>query len=172
MQQFVISAIGPDQPGIVNKLTKAVEQLGGNLADSRMINLKGQFAVVMLVEIAPDQHDPLKQSLTQVAQPLGLVLSFSTDPSSPSVQGIPYRIRTYAMDQVGLVHRITHQLHSLNVNIEELNTQLEHGAHSGTPLFTMDMIVTIPKDVALVDVRRALEDLCAQLNCDLDIDRA
>ena len=174
MQQLVISAIGPDQPGIVGQLTKTVEELGGNWADSRMINLNGQFAVMARIEIASDQLPQVKQTLATTAQDLNLTLTLAPlDSDTPTTipLGIPYRIRTYAMDQVGLVHKFTHLLHTRNVNIEELNTQLDHAPHSGTPLFTMDMIVTIPQELQLKQLREELEDLCADLNCDLDLDR-
>lgn len=173
MQQIVLSAIGPDKPGIVDQLTKVVEELGGNWADSRMINLRGQFAVVARVEIGDDQLGNLRANLESATGHLNLTLSLApADHGEATIPlGIPYRIRTYAMDQVGLVHRITHLLHTLQVNIEELNTQLDHAPHSGTPLFTMDMNVTIPKDLKLKELREKLEQLCAELNCDLDLDR-
>ncbi len=173
MNQLVISAIGPDRPGIVDELTAAVTDRGGNIADSRMVNLRGRFAIIMLIEIDPNQAAGVRSDLDATAGNIGLTLSIQ-DTDSTIVEitpAIPYRVKIYSMDQVGLVHRVTHTLHMLQVNIEELDTRLEHGAHSGVPLFSMNMVISVPQTVPLRNVRHDLENLCADLNCDLDIDR-
>lgn len=171
MQQLVLSAIGPDRAGLVDQLTAALGEHRANVADSRMVNLRGQFAIVMLIETA-DEHAPaVQQALSAAADRLGLTATLRTAGGEQVARAsVPYRVRAYAMDQVGLVHRITHALHLLGVNIEELSTRLEHGPHTGTPLFTMDMIVTIPADVPLKRVRDELDQLGDQLNCDLDLE--
>ena len=173
MKQLVISALGTDRPGLVDRLTEALADARANVADSRMVNLRGRFAIMMLVEVADDRVDDLRDRLPRVAESIGLTAFLAdADADDRGRAGVPYRIRTYAMDQVGLVHRISHVLSDLNVNIEDLTTRLEHGPHTGTPLFSMDMVVTVPGDVPLRDVRGRLERLCSELNCDLDIDRA
>jgi glycine cleavage system transcriptional repressor len=174
MQQLVISAIGPDRPGIVDSLTEALSRHAANIADSRMINLRGRFAVVMLVEVPADRPDAVVADVQAAATKLGLTATVqrADDPAGKAVKpAVPYRIRTYAMDQVGLVHRITHVLHMAGVNIEELSTQLDHAPHTGAPIFSMDMIVTVPASTKLKQVRDDLERICGELNCDLDIDK-
>ena len=173
MKQLVISAIGTDRPGLVDRLTEALAGYHANIADSRMVNLRGRFAIIMLAEVTDDRVDELRQRLPAVAESIGLTAFVAdADSGDATIPGVPYRIRTYAMDQVGLVHQITHALSELNVNIEDLTTRLEHGPHTGTPLFSMEMVVTVPTDVPLKQMRQNLETLCAELNCDLDIDRA
>ena len=171
MSELVISAMGDDRPGLVDELTQAAAKNGANVAGSRMVNLHGVFAIVMLVEIE-GPIEPLKQAFEEAAGRLGLTLSIQ-QPGGGGRSGaaVPYRVRVYAMDQVGLVHRITHALHVLSVNIEELTTKLEHAPHTGAPLFSMDLIASVPAEVKLRSVRDNLEELCAELNCDLDIDR-
>jgi len=173
MKQLVLTAVGPDRPGLVDQLTQRLGEFDCNIADSRMVNLHGQFAVVMLIETPDDQAGQVQQVLPEASGAIGLRISVAqaTDQSDHK-PGVPYRVRTYAMDQAGLVHRFAQVFNQHGVNIEDLTTKLEHGPHTGTPLFSMDMVVTIPLDVQLTDVRAALEKLCADLNCDLDIDRA
>lgn len=172
MQQLVLSAIGPDRAGIVDALTGSLREHRANIADSRMVNLRGQFAIVMLIETPEDEAAAVQQALTRAAEQAGLTATLRTAAGQKVADpAVPYRIRAYAMDQVGLVHRVTHALHLLRVNIEEMSTRLEHGAHTGTPLFSMDMIVSIPTDVPLKKVRDELDELGSQLNCDLEIEK-
>lgn len=173
MQHTVITAVGSDRPGIVDQLTEALAGLRANIADSRMSNLAGQFAIVMLLEVPDDAMAALRRALPPSGRSMGLAITVAPAPGDAGRRpGVPYRVRTYAMDQAGLVHRFTHLLHARNVNIEQLDTRLEHGAHTGTPLFSMDMVITVPEDVKLKELRDQLETLSAELNCDLDIDRA
>jgi len=172
MQQLVVSAIGPDHPGLVDQLTQALARFDCNIADARMVNLHGQFAIVMRLQIPDASAQTLEQQLPGIVEPLGLSALIAPAGDQPAQPGVPYRVRTYAMDQAGIVHRIAHALGQRNINIEDMTTTLEHGPHTGTPLFSMDMIVTMPPNVKLQDVRTDLEALCAELNCDLDIDRA
>jgi len=172
MHDLVLSAIGADRPGLVDRLTEALEKYHANVADSRMVNLHGQFAIIMRLEVPDDRFQPLKDGLPDDAQALGLTTLIRAADHPTTQAGVPYRIRTYAMDQAGLVHHIAHALSTRGVNIEDLTTRLDHGPHTGTPLFSMDMIVTIPVDVKLKSIREDLENLCAELNCDLDIDKA
>ena len=69
---IVISALGSDRPGIVEALSGAVLAREGNILDSRMTVLGGEFAVLMLVSgqedaLAQLEHDraSLEQALKQ-----------------------------------------------------------------------------------------------------------
>ena len=169
MSNLVLSAIGTDQPGLVDSLTETLSGYAVNVADSRMINLAGQFAIVMLIELPDEQIDRLSSKLPAAARQIGLSVMIGR-PGEPAPRpGVPMHVHIYSMDQPGLVHRIAHLLHTLGINIEEMDTLLEHGAHTGTPLFTMDMVITVPDSVALPEVRRQLGDLCVELNCDVEI---
>ena len=175
MQSLLIAASGPDRTGLVHQLTETLGEYGANIADSRLVNLGGRFSIMMLVQAPGEQVKGLYEQLPQAASRIGLALDVHEVESVGSGErtpepGAPYRIRTYAMDQPGIVRRISETLTRARVNIEELQTHLQHAAHSGAPLFTMDMIVTVPESCSLKDLRRQLQTLCDEMNCDLDIE--
>ena len=122
MQQLVITAVGPDRPGLLDELTGWLLDAGANVADSRMVNLGGQFALILLAEAPAETDDSFCDRLSFAGQELGLTVQVcpqSTDPSTRRV-GVPFQLRVYAMDQPGIIHRITHVLHEHGVNVEEL----------------------------------------------------
>lgn len=49
IQQLVVTASGPDRPGIVARLSKRVLDCGGNVEESRMARLAGEFSILMLI---------------------------------------------------------------------------------------------------------------------------
>lgn len=173
MQELVITAVGPDKPGLVGKLTAPLFEAGVNVADSRMVNLRGQFAVILLAEVPERSLDDVQGALLTVAEQLGLALTFrghqAQEDHWPTTVGVPYRLRTYAMDQPGLVHRITDLLQRHGINVEELETRSHPRPETGAPLFSMEVRMTIPAAVQVKNVRTELEALCDELNCDVEI---
>lgn len=171
MAQLIISALGPDRPGIVGELTAHLHSAGGNLLDSRMVNLRGEFAIMMLLECPDDTARKLASELPAVSASMNLKLTVTPQESAAKPRGgIPYRLRTYSMDQPGIVARLTGVLRSLGVNIEELTARQESAAFAGSPLFVTEILLTIPKEVALSKVREQLEAVGNEINCDVDLD--
>ena len=41
----ILTALGTDRPGLVDEVSQFIFQHGGNIEDSRMLNLRGQFAI-------------------------------------------------------------------------------------------------------------------------------
>ncbi|HYE20803.1 MAG TPA: ACT domain-containing protein [Tepidisphaeraceae bacterium] len=174
MDQLIVNAIGPDRPGIVGEVTGHLHAAGANVLDSRMVNLRGQFALLLLVEAPADAVAALKQSLPAAAEGWGLRLSVSdgsTATAAPS-KGIPFRLKTYSMDQPGIVHKVSALLREFGVNIEDLSARQESAPFMGTPLFLMEMRVTVPAGVSIQGVRGKLRALCDGLNCDVDFEPA
>jgi glycine cleavage system transcriptional repressor len=173
MSQLIISAVGPDRPGIVGELTGHLHSSGGNILDSRMVNLRGEFAIMILLEIAPDVAEQLKTDLQSVGQRMGLSISTSAQTAAAkAVRGLPYRLKTYSLDQPGIVARLTNLLRSHDVNIEELSAWQQSAAFTGDPIFLTEMQLTVPPKVSLRDLRAELESLCNELNCDVDLEPA
>jgi glycine cleavage system transcriptional repressor len=174
MPQLIINALGPDRPGIVGQVTGHLHAAGANVLDSRMVNLRGQFALILLVEAPPAAIAQIQQSLPPLAEKIGLRLTL-TDAPSPSAQpikGIPFKLKTYSLDQPGIIHKISDLLREHNVNIEELSARQESAPFAGDPLFLMEMRITIPSGVPISALRSKLTTLCDTLNCDIDFESA
>lgn len=173
MPQLIINAMGPDQPGIVGQLTGHLHAGGANILDSRMVNLRGQFAIILLLEAGEDDLDRFRKTLPQAARAMGLNLAISErETPRPAVTGLPFKLKTYSLDQPGVVARISEVLRSHGVNIEELDARQESAAFDGTTLFLMEMRLTVPRQVAVRQLRAELEKQCEALNCDLDLEPA
>ncbi len=170
--ELVVTAVGPDRPGLASEFTGHVHAAGANLADSRMVNLRGQFALLALVEGSTEVLEALKRRLRNASAAMGLEIEFSAAPKTSPRQGVPFRLKTYSMDQPGIVHRITSYLREHEINVEELVTRLESAPFMGTPVFTMEILMLVPPSSSVKTLRRALEELGDSLNCDVDLDPA
>ena len=171
MPQLVLTAVGPDRPGLASELTRHLFEAGANLADSRMVNLRGQFAVLVLVEGTDAALSAVRERLAAMGQATGLTIGCAADaPAWAPRPGLPFRLKTYAMDQPGIVHRVSSLLRDRGVNIETLETRLESAAFAGSPVFTMEMRITVPPDVPVRALRRELDQACDALDCDVDLE--
>jgi len=173
MSQLIITAVGPDRPGIVGELTAHLHGGGGNILDSRMVNLRGEFAMLILLEAADAAAEQLRRNLTGVGEKIGLRLSISEQKKAGQrVRGLPFRLRTYSLDQPGIVAKLAQVLREHAVNIEELSARQESAPFDGAPLFLTEMRLTVPAGVPLGKLRAELESVGSALNCDLDLDPA
>ena len=173
--ELVITAVGPDRPGLASELTGHVRAAGANLADSRMMNLRGRFALLALVCGSPEALESVQRELRAAAGAMGLTINFSGEPSASSGgarAGVPFRLKTYSMDQPGIVHRVTTFLREQDINVEELTTELASAPFMGSPVFTMEILMLVPDRTNVKALRRALEELGDTLNCDVDLDPA
>ena len=173
MAQLIITAVGPDRPGLVGELTGLIFAAKANLADSRMVNLRGHFALVALIDGSDDALKTIRAGLPDSAARMGLAVTFAQEGAAAKpLVGIPFRLKTYSMDQPGIVHRVSDLLRRHQINIEELETRLESAPFMGSPIFTLELRMQVPQNARVNQLRKDLEALCDQLNCDFDLEPA
>jgi glycine cleavage system transcriptional repressor len=170
-QQLVISAIGEDQPGLISKLTSAIMDTGGNILDSRMAILGGEFAMLILVAAPWNALAKLEGSLPALEAQLGLTLiSKRTQAGESQPNAMPYHVEVVAIDHPGIVNHIASFFSDQGINIQELNTVRYLAAHTGAPLFSISMTVNIPMDISLAGLRERFFTLCDEQNIDAIIE--
>jgi len=173
LQQLIVNAIGPDRPGIVGQFTGHLHKGGANVLESRMVNLRGQFAIIALFEAEDAAAEGLRQALPALAKEIGMRLTVTdAEPPVTTAPGIPFRLKTYSMDQPGILHGVSDVLRAYGVNIEDLSARQESAAFMGTPLFLMEMRLTVPPKVPIKELRSRLQATCDGLNCDVDFEPA
>jgi glycine cleavage system transcriptional repressor len=173
MSQLIVTAVGPDRPGLVADLTRHVFEVGASLADSRMVNLRGHFALLALIEGPPDTLASLWRKLESEGAGMGLSLEIyeAAAPATSRVPGsVPYRLKVYSNDQLGIAARVTELLRQHSVNVEELETRIESAPFAGTPLFVLEAVVTLPQGTSARKIRDELGALGEKIGCDIDLD--
>ncbi len=146
-QQLVVSALGHDRPGLVAWLSARIQEAGGNILDSRMTILGGEFAVLLLVDGDEASLRVLNEALPAAAPSEGLVVQTRltesrAEPTRESVRA--YRIE--AMDHPGIVQRMAAFFSERQVNIEDLRTETYAAAHTASPLFAAELTVRLSAD--------------------------
>src|SRR5688572_31213922 len=96
MTHAILTAIGTDRPGIVDELSQFIFDRGGNIEDSRMVNLRGQFAIMVLVGGGADALGRVGRELPEFSKRIGMQSELrpaaATDRPSQAADALPYRL--------------------------------------------------------------------------------
>lgn len=164
---FVIAALGNNRPGLVHQLSKAVKDCGCNILDSRMAVLGGEFAVILLLSGTWDAIAKIESMIPRLEDSLDLTLiSRRTEVREKVANLMPYAVEVVASDRPGIVHDIAQFFSSRDINIEELFTGSYSAAHTGTPMFSLHVTISVPTNTSIAALRGEFMDLCDQLNLD------
>jgi glycine cleavage system transcriptional repressor len=172
MESFlVITALGKDKPGIVDKLSETVTNCSCNIVDSRMTVLGGEFAVILLVSGKWNELAKLEDALQAQREALELTITCKrTEPGEIAKNLMPYSVEVISIDHPGIVYELAHFFSSRNINIQELNTTRYSAAHTGTPMFAVHMTANIPADTHVATLRDDFLDFCESQNMDATIE--
>jgi len=168
---LVISALGKDRPGIVNQLSRAILDAGCNIEDSRMTVLGGEFALMLLVSGVWNAIAKLESQAKALEKKLELtVVTHATETRAVKTAMVPYIVDVVSMDHPGIVHEIAEFFSTRNINIEDLSTWTYAAAHTGTPMFSMNMTISVPAAVNIGQLRDEFTRFCDSLNLDASIE--
>ena len=168
-QSLVITAIGEDRPGIVNDLTEVLLDARLNIEDSRMSLLGGEFAIILLVSGDASSVNTITADKDSLENKLGLSILIKPTSRREQADGsVRYTIRVEGMDNPGIVHKLAAYLSQQNINIVNLQTQKGHAPHTGSPVFSVNMLVDIPAAANLEQVDAGFTKVCNELNMDAE----
>jgi glycine cleavage system transcriptional repressor len=166
-QHIVISAIGNDRTGVVQDLTKVVLSCGGNIEESRMTTLGSEFAMLLLVSGNWHTLSRLEQGLDKLCESGNLSVSIKeTDMKPPEEDRLPYAVDIVALDQQGIVFNLANFFASRDIEIADVATRSYAAAHTGAPMFAVQMAVNVPSSVHVAQLREEFHELCDRLNLD------
>ena len=166
---LVLSALGPDRPGLVAAIAEEIKGRGGNVEESRMAVLGAEFGVMMLVGGSADVLSAVERELPKLAERLGLGVLTRRTKAQTRAAGLPCTLVASAFDQEGIVHSLADALGKLGVNIVSLETSTYHASMSGAPLFRFEAALDVPRGVGLASLRAHLVEVSKSLDLDVDL---
>ena len=152
MAALAVTAVGADRPGIIARVSGVLLDHGGNLQDSTMTILGGQFAIVLLVETAADAA-ALETDLAAATADLGLVVAVRPVGEGASSPPPTHMLSVYGADRPGIVHSVATVLAERSVNVTDLTTRVLEGERA---VYAMVLEVSIPTDVDPDDLAEQL----------------
>ena len=168
---LVVSALVENTAQVVRNLTKVVLDCGGNIKESRMAALGSDFAMLLLVSGNWHTMNKLEQDLARYAETEGLVMQVKrTEPRVFARELLPYAVDVVGLDQPGVVYNLSYFFAARNVEIGDVTTRTYQANATGTPMFSVQMLINIPASVHISGLREEFMEFCDQLNVDAIIE--
>lgn len=164
---LILSALGKDHAGIVDRLSRAIYECDCNIQETRMAVLAGEFAILIAIEGGWDKLARLENQLPDLEKELGLtIITDRGEPQEDKTNLLPYGVDAVTLDQPGVVHKMSRFFAERNINIQDMITASYAAAHTGTPMFSVRMSVGIPAETHIGTLRDEFMDFCEGMNLD------
>lgn len=168
--ELILVAVGPDQVGLVQALSEFIANHGGSIEDSRMAVLSGEFAFMALISGESRSLVNISRESMDLGTRTGLNIWVKLPSGKKAVEpSLPYKLTASCMDHPGVVYKISSTLSAVGVNIESMDTQTYEAPVSGTPIFKMEALLTVPARLNVNQLRDSLSAIEREENIDLEL---
>lgn len=165
---LILTAIGPDQVGLVQKISEFIARHGCNIEDSKMAVFCGEFAVIVLISGDGGNLVQIGRDYRELETETGLAISIKTPATrNPPESFLPYKLTASCMDHPGIVYRISGVLSSMGVNIESMETKTYSAPVSGTPIFQLEANLAVPTRTNINRLRERFSEIQREENIDI-----
>ena len=170
-KQMVLTAVGPDRPGLVEEFTRLISHYDGNVEASRMVRLGGDFAMLIFVSAPKDRIHDLRGAVDDFHFTKFDVLTRLSEADEEAGDSTSSRcvITVLGADHMGLINQVAQYLSEQGINVENMHTEISAAPMSGTPLFNMSAEVVVPPRLAVADLREAMAFIGDEMGVDTKI---
>jgi glycine cleavage system transcriptional repressor len=125
VNEYAVTVIGHDRPGIIADVAEILARLGLNLTDSTMTRLRGHFAMTLVCAGPPSAEEidaalePLTVDRTLLVSVRGVVEEPAYEPS-----GSHHVLTLHGADRLGIVATVARAVAEAGGNITDLTTRL------------------------------------------------
>ena len=131
-----------------------------------MATLGAEFAVLMLVSGQWHTLSRLEKSLDKLGDDGLTVTIRKTDVHPPRDDRLPYAVDVVALDQQGIMFNLADFFAARDIEIADVATRRYAAAHTGAPMFAVQMAINIPASLNLAQLREEFLDLSDRMNLD------
>jgi glycine cleavage system regulatory protein len=133
-----------------------------------MSHLAGKFAGVLLISVPEEQVKALSSALQALQSDTFHIQIEKSDLTQATAPTKTLSLELLGQDRPGIIQDITEQLAHLNVNIEELESQVKEASMSGGTLFCAQLKLGLPQGISPETVQDTLESMSDQFMVDLN----
>ncbi len=164
----VLTVIGDDKPGLVEKLATAISQHNGNWLESSMSHLSGKFAGIVGVSLPANKLESLNSALA--ALPGLRITSESSTATESKASGRRLKLSLVGHDRIGIVREVSQVLARHAINVEDLSTHTASAPMSAEILFHATAELTASPTLDARALTSDLEQISNDLMVDITLD--
>ena len=136
-----------------------------------MAALGSEFAILLLVAGNWHTMNRLEQEVARHADANGMTVQIKrTEARKFAKELLPYAVDVVGLDQPGIINSMTAFLSARQIEIGDVTTRSYVASTTGTPMFSVQMLISIPATVHISALREEFMEFCDQLNVDAIIE--
>ena len=162
MLKLIVNTYGEDKPGLVSDLSGIIYSLNGNILESKMVRLENIFTIIMAIEIPKKNKSKLEHKIKSIEglnSTINILDKFDINKKSNK-----FIFSLECLDSEGIINHFTNFFNKHKINIEELNTTITNAPTTGSLLFNLDSVITVPENFDLENLNSNLELLSGKYN--------
>lgn len=168
--RHVVTFIGDDRTGIVEALAATIEKLGGNWLESRLSQLEGKFAGLILVEIDASVTEDLENQLALLPGGEWRVRVTPAGIKAPaSVAGLTLSL--IGPDRPGIIREVSKALAAASISVIDLESSVESAPFTGEPMFRATITASLPEGFSPTVLETRLDEIADTMTLDIDLER-
>jgi glycine cleavage system transcriptional repressor len=170
---IIITAVGPDRPGMAHAVAQVLADAGCNLEDTTMTRLAGEFAMILIVT-PPDELSlpelqarlaPLETSHDLLINSRAIAAESSINAHEETEQAPRFIVSAYGAEHSGLLAKLTGVFAAHQVNITDVQSRV---ASAGS-VYVMLFEVQLPDALEAADLERALEEAGREIGMTINL---
>lgn len=165
METVILTFIGEDKPGIIERIAKIIFLHNGSWQDSRFSHMAGQFAGFAKIAVPQKNTNALLDDLRDLS---GLLIKVTQEDDENNSESKTAHLNIVGNDRPGIVQEVSQILAQLHVNVIEFKTFCDSAPNWGNPVFKAQIKVSIPLHLQTEALKEALEALGDDLILELE----
>ena len=172
---YIVTFIGDDRPGLVEQLSAVIEQNKGNWHESKLSQLGGKFAGLILVSLPADGGPSLESDLAALGTSgISVRVTASEDVASAQkvapVPGRDIKLTVIGPDRRGIVREISRALAQHQINVLEMDTAVQSAPMSAELIFSARIDAWIPEATNRDKLSASLDEIADNMTLEIDLE--
>lgn len=168
---YIITFISDDRPGLVETIANTIRKCNGNWLESRLSQLGGKFAGLILVSVPQSAAAALVQQLSDLEQGDISVSVTETETArettSPDARTVSLSI--IGPDRSGIVQEVSRALAAHRINVIEMDSKVSSAPMSAEMLFEARISASIPEMLDVEQLRDSLDSIADQMTLEIEM---
>ncbi len=164
---LILNAIGKNQLGITNAITKLCLKAKASIMDSRIANMGDECVISMLLAGSWGAIAKVETAIPNLEKKLGLHFTTRrTRLTTPEEKYLQYTVQITTIDRLGIMHELTSFFYAQGISIEDINSETYIASRTNTTMFRLSMTINIPESAHIITLREQFITYCEEKNLD------
>lgn len=167
---YIVTFVSDDRPGLVEQVSRVLESHGANWHESRLSQLGGKFAGLILASLPADSAQALETALQGLSSSGFSVQVTPTNERVAPSAGRNITLSVMGPDRLGIVREVSQALAQRDINVLEMDSEVANAPMSAESIFTARIEAWIPETTDMDDLAATLGEIADNMTLEIDLD--